>query len=316
MSVLELDSVTKRYGAVTAVRDLDLSVDAGEVFGLLGPNGAGKSTTIDVVLDFVRPTSGTVRVVGRDPQAAPRAVRERVGVLPEGTGFYDRDTARDHVRFAIGMKRADDDPDRLLERVGIAHAADRPVGEFSKGMRRRLGLAVALVGAPDLLVLDEPLTGLDPSGARLLREVVREERDRGAAVFFSSHIMDQVEAVCDRVGIVDDGRLVAVDAVDALRANAAPTTLTLAVEAVPDGVVDDLRGLDGVADAAAGDGSITVECTDAAAKASAIRRVDAAGASIRDVDAEPPSLEQVFVALTEGRAADASADRREVPGRT
>lgn len=219
MAAIETRSLTKRYGSLHAVRDLDLRVERGEVFGFLGPNGAGKSTTIDVLLDFVRRTSGDVDVLGFDPEESPRAVRERTGVLAEATGYYARDTARDHLRFAIEMQRTADDPDALLERVGIADAADRPVGGFSKGMRQRLGLAMALVGEPELLILDEPLGGLDPDGARLLREIVRTERDRGAAVFFSSHIMDQVEAICDRVGVMHDGELVAVDGVDALLAS-------------------------------------------------------------------------------------------------
>jgi len=151
-SAIEADSVTKRYGDVLAVDDLDLAVERGEVFGFLGPNGAGKSTTIDMLLDFVRPTRGSLTVLGHDPTRNPRAVRERIGVLPEAGGFYGRDTARDHLRFAVAMNRSDDDVDDLLGRVGIAHAADRRVGGFSKGMRQRLGLAIALVGSPEVLV--------------------------------------------------------------------------------------------------------------------------------------------------------------------
>jgi ABC-2 type transport system ATP-binding protein len=135
MAAIETTSLTKRYGSVTAVRSLDLTVERGEVFGFLGPNGAGKSTTIDLLLGFAAPSDGAVRVLGRDPQAAPRAVRERVGVVAEGTGFYDRASARDHVRLAVELQRADDDPAALLERVGVADAADRDVGGFSTGMR-------------------------------------------------------------------------------------------------------------------------------------------------------------------------------------
>jgi len=301
MAAIETRSLTKQFGALHAVRDVSFRVERGEVFGFLGPNGAGKSTTINVLLDFVRRTSGEVSVLGYDPEEDPRAVRERIGVLPEATGFYGRDTARDHLRFAVEMKRTDDDPDDLLERVGIADAADRPVGGFSKGMRQRLGLAVALVGDPDLLVLDEPLSGLDPSGARILREIVREERDRGAAVFFSSHIMDQVEAICDRVGIMHDGELVAAETVETLRKRTdVPARVDLAVESVPDGIADDLAALDGVADATIRDGSVRVACADPTAKAAAVARLDAAGVTVRDVETESPSLEQVFVRITDG----------------
>lgn len=299
MSAIEIESLTKQYGAVTAVQDLDLTVNAGEVFGFLGPNGAGKSTTINVLLDFVRPTSGTVTVLGRDSNQNPRAVRERIGVLPEASGFYEQDTARDHLRFAIAMNRTDDDLEQLLDRVGIADAADRPVGGFSKGMRQRLGLAIALVGSPAVLVLDEPLGGLDPSGARRLREIVRAERDRGATVFFSSHIMDQVETICDRVGIMHDGNLVAVDTVEALRTSSVtPTTITLSVGTIPDGLVDDLTSLDDVEAAHVEDGSIVVECTAPGAKAAVVSRVDRAGVPILDIDTEAQSLEDVFMTLT------------------
>ncbi|MFC4553217.1 MULTISPECIES: ABC transporter ATP-binding protein [Halorussus] len=302
MPSIETHGLTKHYGDdVTAVDNLGLTVEPGEVFGFLGPNGAGKSTTINMLLDFVRPTSGEITVLGYDPRTDPRAVRERTGVLPEATGFYEQDTARDHLRFATAMKRTNDDPDALLERVGIADAADRPVGGFSKGMRQRLGLAIALVGSPELLVLDEPLGGLDPSGARLLREVVREERDRGAAVFFSSHIMDQVETVCDRVGIMHDGHLVAVDTIESLHASSEmPTTVSLSVEMTPEGITDELTALSGVSDATIRNGSVLVECADPRAKADAIARLDEEGVPLLDINTEASSLEEVFLAITDG----------------
>ncbi|WP_255151067.1 ABC transporter ATP-binding protein [Halorarius halobius] len=296
---IETTGLRKEFGDVVAVDGVDLVVESGEVFGFLGPNGAGKSTTIDVLLDFVRPTAGEVRVLGHDPQAEPRAVRERIGVLPEASGFYSRDTARDHLRFAAAMKRADDDPDALLKRVGLADAADRAVGGFSKGMRQRLGLAVALVGAPELLILDEPLGGLDPSGARRLREIVRAESERGAAVFFSSHIMDQVESVCDRVGIMHDGELVAVDTVEALRTSGeTPAEVVLTVDGDSERAARRLRGVDGVDEVAVRDGRVRLTCTDPTAKADAVARLDAEGVVVRDVEADAPSLEQVFMVRT------------------
>ncbi|WP_327053892.1 ABC transporter ATP-binding protein [Halomicrococcus gelatinilyticus] len=297
MPAIETRSLTKQYGSLHAVRDVDLVVERGEVFGFLGPNGAGKSTTIDVLLDLVRPTSGSVSVLGRDPQEEPRAVRERVGVLPEAFGYYGDATARDHVAFAVDMKRATADPSAVLERVGLADAADRRVEGFSKGMRQRLGLAMALVGDPDLLILDEPLAGLDPTGARLLRDVVRAERDRGVAVFLSSHIMDQVETLCDRVGIMNQGELVAVDDVERLRSTVArQSTFVVTVDAVPDD--HGVANVDGVADVTARDGTLRVSCTDATAKAAVVRRLEAAGATVLDVCNESTPLEELFVALT------------------
>ena len=186
MTLIEIDGLTKRFGDVTAVSDLSLTVDDGEVFGFLGPNGAGKSTTINVMLGFMRPTDGSISVFGLD--AADRSVRIRqdTGALLEGYGVYESVTGREHVENAIETKEADDDPDEILARVGLdGDVARRAAGTLSKGLRQRLALGMALVGEPDLLVLDEPTTGLDPNGARMLRRVVRAENERGATVFFS-----------------------------------------------------------------------------------------------------------------------------------
>jgi ABC-2 type transport system ATP-binding protein len=300
MAAIETRSLSKRFGSLHAVRDLDLTVESGEVFGFLGPNGAGKSTTINILLDFVRRSSGDVNVLGYDPERNPQAVRQRIGVLSEGTGFYPRDTARDHVAFAIEMERAGDDPDAVLERVGIADAADRAVGGFSKGMRKRLGLAIALVGDPEILVLDEPLGGLDPEGAQRLREIIRAERDRGAAVFFSSHIMDQVEAICDRVGILHDGELVAVDTVDQLRATVAePARFNLVFASVPEDVPPAVRAVDGVTDVTVAGETVRVTCRDPTVKSAVVARVDSLDAAIRDIDTPGSSLERVFRSVTD-----------------
>jgi ABC-2 type transport system ATP-binding protein len=303
MAVIETESLTKRYGSVTAVRSLDLTVERGEVFGFLGPNGAGKSTTIDLLLGFAGPSDGAVRVLGRDPNAAPRAVRERVGVVAEGTGFYGRATARDHVRLAAEMQRTDADADALLERVGIADAADRAVGGFSTGMRQRLALALALVGRPDLLVLDEPLAGLDPEGARRVRRVVREERDRGAAVFLSSHITGQVETLCDRLGVLHDGELVAVDTVAGLRnrLDGRAEHVVVATD-VPEDVALDAR--EGVVRVARDDGRVRARCADPAVTGPVVNDLTAAGATIARVGPVGASLEQLFVELTDADTPD------------
>lgn len=216
MSAVTVDSVTKRYGDLVAVRDLDLVVDRGEVYCLVGPNGSGKTTLFNVLLDFVRPTSGRVEVLGRDATEAPLAVRERVGVVPEGYGVYDRMTGRQHVAFAADSKGVDADPEAVLERVGLADVADQRAGGYSKGMAKRLILATALVGDPDLLVFDEPFSGLDPAAFAQLRDTIRAERDRGTAVFLSTHLYGPVERIGDRVGIVLDGELVAEHDVAAL----------------------------------------------------------------------------------------------------
>ncbi|WP_132058014.1 ABC transporter ATP-binding protein [Halorussus amylolyticus] len=304
MAAIEIDGVTKRYGDVVAVRDLSLDIAEGEVFGFLGPNGAGKSTTINMLLDFVRPTEGEIRVLGRDVHDESVAVREHLGVLPEGFSVYDRLTGRQHLEFAIESKDADADPDALLERVGLSGDGDRKAGGYSKGMAQRLVLAMSLVDDPDLLVLDEPSTGLDPNGAKQMREIVREEADRGATVFFSSHILGQVEAVCDRVGILREGELVAEDSIEGLRdAVGSDSTLKVRVDSVPEGVLADLRGIEGVAEVGREDHTLRVTC-DSGVKASVITTLESAGAEVEDFEMEESSLEDLFMAYT--------ADKQEV----
>ncbi|MFC6827142.1 ABC transporter ATP-binding protein [Halopelagius fulvigenes] len=310
MAAIELDGVTKRYEDVTAVSDLSLTVDDGEVFGFLGPNGAGKSTTINILLDFVRATEGTVRVLGHDAHRESVAVRARTGVLPEGFDVYDRLTGRAHVEFAMDSKGVEGDPDAVLRRVGIADAADRKAGGYSKGMRQRLALGMALVGDPDLLILDEPSSGLDPAGAKEMREIVLQEAERGTTVFFSSHVLEQVEAVCDRVGIMREGELVAEDTIEGLR-DAVGTESTLRVttagDAIPD--TDALTELDGVSSVSTDGETLLVSC-DGDAKTAVIGELESQGVEVTDFETREASLEDLFLAYT-GRG-DGTADEPEV----
>jgi ABC-2 type transport system ATP-binding protein len=301
MTVVRIDGLTKRFGDVLAVDDLSLSVDAGEVFGFLGPNGAGKSTTINAMLDFTKPTAGRIEVFGHDANHDSLAIRRRSGLLLEGYGAYPNLTGREHVEHAIKTKDATDDPDELLARVGLTDAQGRRAGGYSKGMRQRMAIAVALVGDPDLLVLDEPSTGLDPNGARTLREIVHEEADRGATVFFSSHILEQVEAVADRIGILLDGQLAAVGGVDDLRAElGVGTTVDLAVSATPDALLRELRDLDGVREVAARDGHVEVSCDgDGETKLRVLTAAAEAGV-YEDFTVREASLDDVFSTYTNG----------------
>lgn len=298
MPAIELNDVTKQYGTVTALQGLDMTVESGEVFGFLGPNGAGKSTTIDILLDHTRPTGGEPRVLGRDAQEQSVAIRERTGVLPEDFGPLGHMTGKDHVAFAIEAKGGDDDPDYILDRVGLDHAAERPATDYSKGMAQRLMLAIALVGEPELLILDEPTTGLDPNGAREIRQIVREERDRGATVFFSSHILEQVEAICDRVGILNQGQLVAVDTIEGLR-DAAGTTgeLKLTLDSVPDSLLSSLSEIEGVENVSRNEGTLSTTCMNAA-KAEVVRACHEAGVEVENIETKSDSLEDLFAAYT------------------
>ena len=214
MHAIETHDLTKRFGSRTAVTDLDLAVPEGAAYGFLGPNGAGKSTTIAMLLDLVRPDAGTARVLGHDVRADPLAVRESVGVVPERFGLFPRLTAREHLRFVIEHRQSDATPASLLDRVGLADAADRRTRGFSTGMAQRLRLAMALAAEPPVLILDEPGAGLDPGGIDRLNDIIADVHARGTTIFCSSHRLDQIAAVCDRVGILVDGRLRASEPID------------------------------------------------------------------------------------------------------
>jgi ABC-2 type transport system ATP-binding protein len=208
---LEAQALRKEFGPKVAVRDLTLSVPRGEVFGFLGPNGAGKTTSIKMLLGLVRPTSGAGRLLG-EPVGRTRA-RARVGYLPEHFAFHEWLRGRELLRFhgrllGQGGAALERSIESLLRRVELSPAGDQCLREYSKGMRQRIGLAQALLGEPDLVFLDEPTSGLDPLGRLLVRDVIRELKARGAAVFLNSHLLSEVEVTCDRVAFVKDGRVV------------------------------------------------------------------------------------------------------------
>ncbi|WP_440007510.1 ATP-binding cassette domain-containing protein [Halomicrococcus sp. SG-WS-1] len=303
MAAIQTNGLTKRFGDVVAVRDLDLQVEEGEIFGFLGPNGSGKSTTINMLLDYVRPTQGTATVLGADAQEETQAIHQRIGILPDAFDLYDRLSGRKHVQFAIDSKGSDDDVDAILDRVGLDRDdAERPAGDYSTGMRQRVTLGMALVGDPDLLILDEPSNGLDPNGVREMRDIIRTEADSGTAVFFSSHILSQVEAVCDRVGIMSDGELVAVDTIDGLRESVGTgATMELTVDPpLDESAVAAVRDVNGVTDATTDGSVLTVTYTASNAKAKVINRVEETGATVTDITTKESSLEDLFTAYTSG----------------
>ncbi|MGC8782225.1 MAG: ABC transporter ATP-binding protein, partial [Anaerolineae bacterium] len=211
--MIEAHGLTKRYGNFTAVDQLDLAVRRGEVYGLLGPNGSGKTTTILMLLGLTEPTAGTVRVVGFDPARQPLSVKSRAGYMPDEVGFYDELTARENLAYiarlnGIPQAEADRRIEAALARVGLADVADKRVGAFSRGMRQRLGVADVLIKQPQLIIMDEPTQGLDPEGAREFLEIINGLRRDGITILLSSHLLYQVQAVCDRVGLFHRGRKV------------------------------------------------------------------------------------------------------------
>ncbi|MCF6357161.1 MAG: ABC transporter ATP-binding protein [Draconibacterium sp.] len=213
--MIEKVNLTKKYGDFKAVNALDLSIEKGEIFGLLGPNGAGKSTSILMMLGLTEPTSGEVRVCGINSTTHPIEVKKRVGYLPEDVGFYDDWTGLENLVYTamlngIIKSEAVDKAKILLNRVGLSDEINKKTGKYSKGMRQRLGLADVLIKTPEVIILDEPTSGIDPKGVQDFLKLIAELRDEhGISVLFSSHNLHQVQQICDRVGIFVEGKLLA-----------------------------------------------------------------------------------------------------------
>lgn len=212
-TVIYTKDLTKRYGSYTAVERLNLNVRAGEVFGMLGPNGAGKTTTILMLLGLTEPSSGSVRVLGLDPARQPLSVKSRVGYLPDQVGFYDELSARENLIYiarlnGIHGNRLNQRIDEALERVGLEKVANKRVGAFSRGMRQRLGLADVLIKQPQLIIMDEPTSGLDPEASHEFLKMILSLKEEGITILLSSHLLHQVQATCDRVGLFNHGKMV------------------------------------------------------------------------------------------------------------
>ena len=251
--VIETRGLTKRYGSLVAVDELDLEVRAGEIYGLLGPNGAGKTTTILMLLGLSEPTAGEARVLGLDPTRDPRAVKRQVGYLPDNAGFYGAMTGRQNLRYTARLnglsgRTAEARIDEVLEKVGLTDRADDRAETYSRGMRQRLGIADALVKGPSVLILDEPTTAIDPIGVGEILDLIRAlARDEGLAILIASHLLDQVQTICHRVGIFHQGRLIGQGTVDVLAREFGdgPDRLEVGVEAEgssSDGEVASLLG--------------------------------------------------------------------------
>ncbi|HYM45494.1 MAG TPA: ABC transporter ATP-binding protein [Solirubrobacteraceae bacterium] len=293
MPAIETERLTKFYGSHRGVEEITIAVERGEVFGFLGPNGAGKTTTIRTLLDLLHPTRGSARVFGLDSRRDSVAIRARLGNLPGDFGYGKLATGREAISLLA----------RLRGVAGLGGAAalaerfradlERPMGQLSRGNRQKIGLILALFHRPDLLVLDEPTSGLDPLMQEEFLALVREERERGCAVFLSSHELDEVERVCDRVGIIREGRVVAVERVSDLLDK---TPRRVSVEFAEPVDLAGLRELPGVSDLEAGDGRVSFKVAgniDPVLKAIARH-------TVLDLEFARPTLEEVFLTYYEG----------------
>lgn len=247
---IRIQGLTKRYGTAIAVDRVSLTVETGEVFGLLGPNGSGKTTTILMLMGLTDVTSGTAEVLGLDPARQPLAVKKRIGYMPDAVGFYDTMTARQNLRYTGRLAGLAEEllARRIAEalaRVELTEVADRPVSSFSRGMRQRLGLADALLKSPQLVILDEPTNGLDPHATHEFLALIDSLRRDRVTVVLSSHLLDRVQSVCDRVALFNHGRIALLGTVPELAAKVLGSGYRIRVEAEGKNIGGVLAGVKG-----------------------------------------------------------------------
>ncbi|MGE0425714.1 MAG: ABC transporter ATP-binding protein [Reyranellaceae bacterium] len=306
-TVIEAHGLTRRYGRgpALAVDHIDLDIKRGEIFGLLGPNGAGKTTTILMILGLTESTEGSVSVLGHDPLREPLEVKRRVGYLPDAVGFYDNMSARANLAYTArlaGIAKAEVDGriEEAMAKVRLSDVLDQRVATFSRGMRQRLGLAEILMKRAEIAILDEPTSGLDPHATVELLDMIRDLKASGVAVLISSHLLDRVQSVCDRVALFNKGKIAMQGTVSELGRIVLGASHDLLIEAEVANLHELLRGIDGVSKVEAAEGRalrVTAERDVTADIASAVVRK---GGRLRRLAAIEPSLDTIYTRYFEG----------------
>jgi len=297
--VIEAQGLTKRYGGTTVVNAVSFSIAPGEIFGLLGPNGAGKTTTILMLLGLTEISAGQARVVGHDPVREPLAVKRRVGYLPDAVGFYDHLSAAENLRYTarlIGIPRAERE-DRMaaaLAKVRLTDVANKRVATFSRGMRQRLGLAEIVMKDAAIAILDEPTSGLDPQATAELLAMIRDLKHDGVAVLLSSHLLDHVQSVCDRVTLFQGGDIVLMGTVEELGRQVLGGGFAVEVEAEGQGLADRLRQLPGVSSVEETAPGRLRMLAERDVRPEAAAAVVGAGGRLTRLSVEEPSLDVIY----------------------
>jgi ABC-2 type transport system ATP-binding protein len=311
-NVIEVQRLTKRYDEATVVNGISFSVAKGEIFGLLGPNGAGKTTTILMLLGLSEISDGQARVLGFDPVREPLAVKRRVGYLPDQVGFYDNLSASDNMRYTarlmgLGRDEREKKIAESLDHVGLHDVADRPVDTFSRGMRQRLGLAEILMKDAQIAILDEPTSGLDPQATAELLQIIRKFKDRGVSVLLSSHLLDRVQSICDRVALFNQGNIELLGTVGELGRQVLGVGYYVDVEAEGQGLADKLRAVPGVKSVETPSSNHMRIYAETDVRSDAAAAVIAGGGRLLRLSVETPSLDMIynryFENLTGGRHA-------------
>ena len=305
--VVELVDVKKKFGAREALKGICLTVERGDIFGYLGPNGAGKTTTIRILLDLLRADSGTVKVLG---EAADRVeTRRRIGFLLDADGLYDQLSAVENLEFYAALYGCKPDAKKLsdlLDSVGLADRASDRAGSFSKGMRRRLALARALVHDPELIILDEPMSGIDPSGQIELRAIIQNlAKERGKTILFSSHDLDEVQRLCNRIALIDAGVIRLQGNLKQLLEGDSKGKLSVVTSApVAPAILEELRGRLGVGVNGASDGSVfELSMPEGIGNAEIVAFLSGHGVGIESVQTKRASLEELYAGILKEREA-------------
>ena len=303
--MIEIRDLRKSYGKTEALKGISFEVGDGEAFAFLGPNGAGKTTTIKIMMGFLRPDSGTVRMFGKDVSVYGKEVRKKVGFLPEEIGFYENLSVYDNMDFyarLFGIPKLERSKviNEILDQVGLSDRKRSKVKELSHGLKQRLGIAQSLINHPDLLIYDEPTSGLDPRSSYEIRELIKSLLKGGVTLFLSSHLLYEVQQICDGVAIIDKGRLVKrgkikdlIKEIEGHLIRAKITCLNLDAE-----IVDSVKKIDGVKVIDSKDKTILVEAKDEEMIANINSRLVKMGGKVSKIEYISPDLEQVFLKLT------------------
>jgi ABC-2 type transport system ATP-binding protein len=303
--MIEVDVLRKEYDELVAVDGVSFVARPGEIFGLLGPNGAGKSTTIGCISGLLSPTGGRVRVQGHDVAREPRSAKARMGIVPQEVALYEDLAAEENLRFwgeAYGLRggRLADRVRAVLETLGLLDRAGDKVETFSGGMKRRLNFGCGIVHEPEVLLLDEPTVGVDPQSRVRLLDLVRAQAAAGICVLYTTHYMEEAETLCDRLAILDHGRIIASGTLEELRGSMGERDLVrLAGTLDPSAVREAVTSLDGVEVVAVGEDQIALAVPEASRRLSQIlKAVAGTGAAVRETTVTRPSLESLFIRLT------------------
>ncbi|MBI9107569.1 MAG: ABC transporter ATP-binding protein [Spirochaetales bacterium] len=305
MNIVAIEGLTRKFGDIAAVDNMNLTIREGEIYGLLGPNGAGKSTLINILSGLLKMNSGKVELMGMDIRKGHNNLKKKIGVVPQDIAIYEDLTARENVNFFSGLYgcRGTELKQNVIEAlafVGLIENADKFPKAFSGGMKRRLNIACAIAHKPELIIMDEPTVGIDPQSRNHILESVKELNRRGSTIIYTSHYMEEIEAVCDRAGIIDHGKLIAEGTGDELKAIVSDKQFIIIGLENADGLdVSQLQEIDGIVNVLKDGNIIKIENTKVINNwDKIIRCIDMQGVRISNIESRTPTLETVFLTLT------------------